>query len=171
MSYNHSGYTVTELDKRFLADSGYKIYGVNAKGQPRPMSEFGKLLEKKEEEQIDDSLAGANDVGTLGSNLRRFNGFLGDIDPRGDYYRFEVGSSGGTLKLNLSGLSEDVNVALRNSDNDWVGGSYNSGTQAESISVPLVQGTYYVDISFPWDPEAQKRIVKDTDYKLTLKLT
>ncbi|MDY7002563.1 MAG: PPC domain-containing protein [Cyanobacteriota bacterium] len=171
MSYHHSGYTVTELDKRLLADSGYKIYGVNAKGQPRPMSEFGKLLEKKEEEQADDFLTGANDVGTLGSKLRRFNGFLGDIDPRGDYYRFEVGSSGGTLKLNLNGLSGDVNVALRNSDNDWIDGSYNSGNQAESIGVPLVQGTYYVDISFPWDSEEQKPIVKDTDYKLTLKLT
>lgn len=160
MSYYYQGYIVTELDQRLLADSGYQVYDINVQGQPRPMSEFGKFLEQ---ERVDDSPAGANDVGTLSSNLQTFNGFMGDTDPKRDYYRFEVGSGGGTLELNLSG---DVDAALKNSNNKWMDGSYNSGTQVESTSVPLESGTYYVGIFFPKNSE-----VKDTDYELTLQLT
>ncbi|NEP81689.1 MAG: hypothetical protein F6K39_28125, partial [Okeania sp. SIO3B3] len=163
MSYDYAGYIVTELDKRLLADSGYQVYDINVQNQPRPMSEFAKFLER---ERVDDSLAGANDIGTLSSNLQTFNGFMGSTDPRRDYYRFEVGSGGGTLELNLSALSGDVYAGLKNSQNEWIDDSYNSGTQTESTRVPLEAGTYYVGTFFRKNSE-----VKDTDYKLTLQLT
>ncbi|MGK7921636.1 MAG: PPC domain-containing protein [Trichodesmium sp.] len=160
MSYDYPGYTVTELDKRLLADSGYQVYGINVKGQPRSISEFGKFLEK---ERTDDCLAGAKDIGTLGSKLQTFNGFMGDTDPTRDFYRFEVGSGGGTLELNLSG---DVDASLKSTDNKWIPGVYNHGTQTTPTRVPLEAGTYYVGMFFPKNSE-----VKDTDYELTLQLT
>ena len=160
MSYSYFGSTVTAFDKRLLADTGYKVYGINAQGKPGEMSEFGQLLESSEK---DDTLETARRIGTLNSNKRTFNEFVGAVD-FGDYYRFSVGGKGGTLNLNLDGLSSNAEVTLLNSKEEWVNGSYKPSNLAESITTFLEPGTYYVDI---WSPQG----AEDTNYKLSLQLT
>lgn len=87
MSYSYDGTTVTALDRRLLADTGYQVYGVNAKGKPREISEFGQLLESNEK---DDTPETAHSIGILNSKKRTFNGSVGDDDVE-DFYRFSVG--------------------------------------------------------------------------------
>lgn len=161
MSYSYDKSTVTELDKRLLADSGYQVYGVNATGTPRKMSKFGQLIESSEK---DNTIKTAVDIGLLNyGEQKNFKEFVGEVD-WGDYYKFTVGNSGGTLNLTLDGLKSNAEVSLMDSQEKWLNGSYKPSNVAESFTSYLSAGTYYLQVYSPQDGT-------DTNYKLGLQLT
>ncbi|NEU76052.1 LysM peptidoglycan-binding domain-containing protein [Hassallia byssoidea VB512170] len=97
------------------------------------------------------SLIQARNIGTL-SSKQYFSDFVGDADTN-DYYKFSV-SSPSNFNLSLSGLSgnadvqliQDINGNSQIDANEILGSSILTGSSAESISVPLFSGNYYVRI-------------------------
>ncbi|MEH2060379.1 MAG: Calx-beta domain-containing protein [Nostoc sp.] len=97
------------------------------------------------------SLTLARNIGTL-STKQYFSDFVGDADTN-DYYKFSV-TSPSNFNLSLSGLTSNADVQLiqdinGNSQidaNEILGSSILTGSSAESISVPLFSGNYYVRI-------------------------
>ncbi len=84
---------------------------------------------------------------TLDGNgtTRTFKDWVGNTDTN-DYYRFSLGSTSNFV-LNLNGLSDDANVRLLNSNGDTIIGSYNFGTETESISGTILPGDYYIHVN------------------------
>jgi pimeloyl-ACP methyl ester carboxylesterase len=87
------------------------------------------------------TIAAAKNIGVLNSNTQTINDLVGDIDPA-DYYQFNLTNTS-TINLNLSGLTTDANVQILNSNGGGLVGSYNGGTNAETISTTLNAGNYY----------------------------
>ena len=77
----------------------------------------------------------------------------GGID-RNDFFKFSVGKEG-TIDLTLSGLSNDIGLALYSNSGSLLDWSDNSGTSNESIEQDLDVGNYYARIysysSYPWN--------------------
>jgi len=74
-------------------------------------------------------------------------GSAGFGDDLGDRYRF-VADASGSASFDLSGLGENLNLALLDGNGDLIAESNIVGSGAESIGVDLVNGdTYFVDVS------------------------
>ena len=82
------------------------------------------------------------------STTQIFTDWVGSTDGN-DYYRFTLGSTS-SLNLTLDGLSDDANVRLLNSNGDTIIGSYNFGTETESISGTILPGDYYIHVNKSW---------------------
>jgi hypothetical protein len=101
-----------------------------------------------------DSLDKAKNIGVLGNTaivideyVGNFGNFGGAID-YSDYYQFTI-IENSTVNLNLTGLSQDTNISLWDSQGNTIKASTNtnSGTSDESISQKLRSGTYFVSVS------------------------
>ena len=90
----------------------------------------------------------ANVDGRIGYGSRFFGG-----RDKNDYFNFSVGKAG-TIDLTLSGLSNDVGLALYSDFGSLLDWSDNSGTTNESIEKELDVGNYYARVysysSSPW---------------------
>ncbi|MDF0553691.1 S8 family serine peptidase [Kamptonema sp. UHCC 0994] len=102
--------------------------------------------------KLGDELGSATNLGSLSDNPT-LSGFVGDAKPD-DFYRFTL-SVTSDLKLNVSGLSADLDVALIkdiNNNNaveppDIVQVSENSDANSEEINLnDLLPGTYFVRV-------------------------
>ncbi|MBM81290.1 MAG: hypothetical protein CMJ78_11965 [Planctomycetaceae bacterium] len=88
----------------------------------------------------------ARDIGVLDAE-QTFNDYVGRRDKR-DWYRFEVSTSS-TFQLDLTGLTADIDVFLKNRRGRTLERSINPGANSESISVDLEAGIYHVLVA-PW---------------------
>ncbi len=91
----------------------------------------------------------ANVDGRIGYGSERFGG-----RDKNDYFKFTVGKEG-TVDLTLSGLSNDVGLALYSDSGSLLDWSDKSGTRTESIEQDLDVGNYYARVysysESPWD--------------------
>jgi hypothetical protein len=104
----------------------------------------------------------AQDIGTLGATAVTKTDWVGDIDTE-DYYKFSL-TGNSTLNLNLSGLTQNANLYLMDSNGYEIAYSYQAGTTDESILKNLTTGTYYVRVDNYYTGE-------DTNYNLQLSAT
>jgi ELWxxDGT repeat protein len=94
-------------------------------------------------DQAPNSLSTAKDIGTLNGS-QTFNDFVGNIDTV-DYYTFKS-STNSVFNLNLSGLIDNADVQLLDSNASVIQTSAQSGNTNETINANLGVGTYYVRI-------------------------
>ena len=74
------------------------------------------------------------------------SGLINDSDQQ-DYYKFSVPSTSvGDYKFDLSGLAANANVEIFNSAGIVIKTAMASGSQAESLLVPLDEGNYFVRV-------------------------
>jgi hypothetical protein len=89
----------------------------------------------------------AKDLGGIGSAPQTYSDWLGNhyniATDSDDYYKFSL-TGNSTLNLNLSGLTENANLYLYNSEGSEIGYSYQEGKTDENILTNLTAGTYYV---------------------------
>lgn len=98
------------------------------------------------EVQVDDAgndLLTAKDLGDLSVTGSAFTEDFVGVSDATDYYKFDL-SSAQTIDLLVGGLSGDVDVELLDSSGNFINGSFNGGTDAESIISSLGAGTYYI---------------------------
>ncbi|NCQ76570.1 MAG: peptidase S8, partial [Microcystis aeruginosa W13-13] len=76
------------------------------------------------------TLATARDI-TIGATPASYSDFVGSTDTN-DYYRFSLGTSS-DFSLNLTGLSDDADVSLLDSNGSEITSSTNGGTSNDSI--------------------------------------
>ncbi|NJL78271.1 MAG: hypothetical protein HC917_04400 [Richelia sp. SM2_1_7] len=77
-----------------------------------------------------------------------FKDWVGSTDTD-DYYRVTIGSTS-DFNFELNGLSDNANLWLLDSNGDIILGSYNYGTQTESISGTILPGDYYILVNKSW---------------------
>ncbi len=106
------------------------------------------------------SLNNARDLGNLSRSAWNVNNTVGTGDLN-DYYRFDL-SENGNFRLNLSGLSSDVDVALYNRTGSFITASSNAGTSTEAINRFLDAGTYYIRV-YPWSGSSDYTLGVSTD--------
>ncbi|MEH2435620.1 MAG: ELWxxDGT repeat protein [Nostoc sp.] len=94
-------------------------------------------------DQAPNSLSTAKDIGTLNSS-QTFNDFVGNIDTI-DYYTFKSNTNSG-FNLTLSGLIDNADVQLLDSNASVIQTSAQSGNTNETINANLGVGTYYVRV-------------------------
>ncbi|MFN6464741.1 MAG: ELWxxDGT repeat protein [Nostoc sp. DedVER02] len=94
-------------------------------------------------DQAPNSLPTAKNIGTLNGS-QNFNDFVGNIDTI-DYYTFNC-TTNSTFNLTLSGLIDNADVQLLNSNSSVIQTSAQSGNTNETINANLGAGTYYVRI-------------------------
>jgi murein DD-endopeptidase MepM/ murein hydrolase activator NlpD len=103
------------------------------------------------------SILDAKDLGLV-TGSKQESGWIGSTDTS-DYYRFRTDRLA-DLDYSLTGLSDNANVQLLNSNGSIVSGSYKSGSQSEGYShSKLAAGDYYLKI-----------YGKDTNYNLAFGL-
>ncbi|MEO8496951.1 MAG: PPC domain-containing protein [Planctomycetota bacterium] len=105
------------------------------------------------------TLAAATNLGSLEGN-REVSDWVGQADIN-DYYRVQLGQRG-DVRLGLDGLRADADLRLLDSGGRTIASSTRGGSNAESISVALQPGTYFVQVY---------RYSGDTNYRLTLNAT
>lgn len=84
----------------------------------------------------------ARDIGALNGSAT-FSDFVSANGDRFDYYRFNITQTS-NVSLLLSDLIANPDVYLYDSQGNWITGSWNTGTQSESINRQLNAGTYTV---------------------------
>lgn len=90
--------------------------------------------------------ATANSISIDESGNASVNGYNGFVADNSDYYRF-VAPASGQASLNLSGLNEDLNLFLYNSQGGLLGASSQNGSTSESIQYNLSDNqTYYLQV-------------------------
>ncbi|MCG6133607.1 MAG: pre-peptidase C-terminal domain-containing protein [Nostoc sp. LLA-1] len=94
-------------------------------------------------DQALNTLGTAKNIGTL-SGVQSFNDFVGNIDTN-DYYRFSVNLNS-QFFLNLSGLSDNADVQLLNSNGTVIQSSTLGGTVNETINTTLSTGDYFIRV-------------------------
>ena len=105
------------------------------------------------------TLATARDI-TIGATTTSYSDFVGSTDSN-DYYRFSLGTTS-NFSLNLTGLSDDADVSLLDSNGSVITSSTNGNNSSESITRQLSAGTYFVRV-YPYSGS--------TNYNLTLSAT
>ncbi|MCW5316351.1 pre-peptidase [Nostoc sp. KVJ3] len=85
----------------------------------------------------------ARNIGTLNGS-QTFNDFVGNIDTY-DYYTFKS-TTNGVFNLTLSGLIDNADVQLLDSNANAIQTSAQSGNSNETINANLGVGTYYVRV-------------------------
>jgi murein DD-endopeptidase MepM/ murein hydrolase activator NlpD len=86
------------------------------------------------------TFAEARNIGTINS-ATTFSDYVSASGDRLDYYRFSVTQTS-NVSLRLNGLSANADVYLYDSQQNWITGSWNTGTQSDSINRQLNAGTY-----------------------------
>ena len=112
-----------------------KVYGVNT---------TYNLNFKLNLNNAGDTLAQAQDIGSIYQPKH----IMGSVNPsdRRDIYKFSTHQVG-DLDFSLTGLSNNANIQLLDSEENLISGSYNTGTQDESnIHENLVPGDYYFKV-------------------------
>ena len=113
-------------------------------------------------DQAGNSFDNARNIGIL-TNEQIFSDWVGSIDAN-DYYRFEL-LDPSSIDLTLSGLTDNANIILFDSNGRRLAQSTNFGTNQETISTAdLASGTYYVQVY-----QASSNI--DTNYSLRVDAT
>ncbi|MCA2716213.1 PPC domain-containing protein, partial [Microcystis sp. M169S2] len=85
------------------------------------------------------TLATARDI-TIGATPTSYSDFVDSTDSN-DYYRFSLGTTS-DFSLNLTGLSDDADVSLLDSNGSEITSSTNGSNDSESITRQLNAGTY-----------------------------
>jgi hypothetical protein len=75
------------------------------------------------------------------------DGWIGDGDGQ-DWYRFNLGSAG-KVRINLSGLSDDLDVKLLDTAGNQISRSELGGSSTEEIEKSLGAGRYYIVVYAP----------------------
>ena len=104
----------------------------------------------------DNTLYSARELGLLDES-KHIKGNFGS-DDKLDYYRFRTDESG-DLDYSLTGLSQNANIQLLDSNGNNLSGSYNPKTQDERKTTALEAGEYYFLV-----------YGEDTDYDLFFEL-
>ncbi|BBD65961.1 hypothetical protein NIES4072_03600 [Nostoc commune NIES-4072] len=110
----------------------------------------------QESGKLDNSTAQANtnnDIGTFSNSgsytATDYVGSIGAVIDGDDYYKFTLSTSG-TVNINLTNLTGNADLQLRNSSNSILQPtSTQLGTAPESINSVLAPGTYYIRV-FPY---------------------
>jgi hypothetical protein len=89
------------------------------------------------------TLATARDI-TIGATPTTYSDFVDSTDSN-DYYRFSLGTTS-DFSLNLTGLSDDADVSLLDSNGTVITSSTNGSNSSESITRQLNAGTYFVRV-------------------------
>ncbi len=97
-----------------------------------------------------DYLSNAIDVGTVvyrsGATIQGFAGYTySGVRDADDYYRFQVGKSG-DISISLTGLSQNIGLALYDTNGALLNHSDQGGSLSESILRNLNTGTYYARV-------------------------
>ena len=106
----------------------------------------------------------AQDIGALGATAVTKTDWVGDIDTE-DYYKFSL-TENSTLNLNLSGLTQNADLYLMDSNGSEITYSIQEGKTDESILNNLTPGTYYVRVNTSYYSNGE-----DTNYNLKLSAT
>ncbi len=93
--------------------------------------------------EANNTLDTASNLGTI-NGLRTITNYAGSNDLQ-DYYRFIVNSAS-TFRLDLSGLSGDLDIILLDASSRTLSSSEKWYTSDESIRTQLAAGTYYVQV-------------------------
>jgi RHS repeat-associated protein len=95
------------------------------------------------------SIDQSQDLGILKAEVVSATDFLGNFNNLSndftDYYKFTLVDNS-TVNLKLSGLSQDANLVLLNSNGSTILSSSNTASSDENISRNLPKGTYYVRV-------------------------
>lgn len=105
----------------------------------------------------DNSMAGAQELGTIGATPTNVSGFVGNSDTQ-DFTRFTIARPS-DFRLQLTGMTADADVQLRDAQGMIVAGSQRADAQSEEIARVLEAGTYFVRVY---------QYSGDTNYTLTL---
>ncbi|MDB5339634.1 MAG: Subtilisin [Planctomycetaceae bacterium] len=94
-----------------------------------------------------DTMATAINAGAYSSSLATTTktGSVGSTSDAIDYYKFTLSGSN-LVYVNLTGLSQDLDLQLQDSTGHAIGSSTNNGSSSELVSSLLQSGTYYVKI-------------------------
>jgi serine protease len=93
---------------------------------------------------IGDNLRTAHNIGDFNASTYRYSDRVSLADPE-DFYRFQLNTAG-TISINLTGLTEDADLYLLDSNGNTTGLSVGYGTRNESIDRFLNAGVYYVKV-------------------------
>ncbi|MEM7445216.1 MAG: pre-peptidase C-terminal domain-containing protein [Pseudomonadota bacterium] len=105
----------------------------------------------------DNSFENANPVGPLTGTPQVFEGFVGPADEV-DYYRIEI-DDWTDIHITMDMLTSDADIALLDTDGNYLADSIAGGSSAESIDVPVGPGTYYLEVYI---------FSGETDYRLSI---
>lgn len=93
--------------------------------------------------ESNNSRSSATNLGTI-SSLTTITNYVGSNDLE-DYYRFTINSAS-RLRLDLSGLSADIDIRLFDANGTLIRSSVRFGTSSESITEQLAAGSYFVQV-------------------------
>ncbi|MCA8983005.1 MAG: cadherin domain-containing protein [Planctomycetaceae bacterium] len=101
--------------------------------------------------------------------IQTINGNIGNIGDRYDYFKFQVADTNrGSIQINLSGLSRNVDVRVYNSSFNLIANSSNFGTNNESITLSgLLPGEYFIELIY----DQFSSLGVPTDYNLGIDFT
>jgi len=118
----------------FNSFSGNTIYNLGLSATPTSIGS----------DRAGNSFTSARNLGNLSGSLS-FQDFVGFTDSL-DFYRFSL-TSARNFSLNLSGLVQNADVTLYDTNENFIVSSSNSGITQEQINQFLSSGTYYVRVS------------------------
>ncbi|ORU91077.1 MAG: hypothetical protein A6F72_00730 [Cycloclasticus sp. symbiont of Poecilosclerida sp. N] len=95
----------------------------------------------------DDTIAGANELGTLTVGTKELSNSLHKETDNQDYFQFSLSESG-TVDFALTGLSSDVDLNLYNENGLVIKNGWEWGAVDISYSENLDAGTYYVAVDY-----------------------
>jgi hypothetical protein len=138
--YGNSQYNaVTGRGDRSGDTGDYELHVSEATSEP-PVDRF--------DSESNNSIGTANNIGSFGSGYhsQTFYGSTGSGSDTADWTRFRIdGTTNGTIQL--SGMYQDLDIALYDSSGRLVASSTNYGTRTDTINLRnLRAGTYYIQI-------------------------
>lgn len=99
----------------------------------------------------------AKDLGTIGAGGVKSITDSVATGNTSDFFKFTIGASR-AMSLKLTGLSQNANLELLDSQGKAIKSSARSGTSDESIASTLVSGTYYAKVTFAGTSTANYRL-------------
>lgn len=143
-SSNRSGNS-DEAINRILSTGDYLIRVNQVEGAtPYTLSLSTMTINELIAGQVSVPLVGEIEVGNLGTTPRIYSGTF-DATNTLDTYRFALFDSS-TFNLQLTGLTENADVKLYNSNGTLLQSAASSGITAEQMTQSLEAGTYYVQV-------------------------
>ena len=107
----------------------------------------------------DNSLASANNIGTLTTTPVSFSNFVGATDTQ-DYWRFTL-SGTSDITIGLTGLTADADVQLLNSAGTVIGSSTRGGTNSEDIHFNAHKCLAYIQYAHRYFAEFAREAMMD----------
>lgn len=113
------------------------------------------------------TLETAEDMGDI-TTAKTFSNWVGSADPD-DYYKFTIAGDS-TVNLNLTGMNDNGQLYLYDSEGEQITSSTNDSNTDEAIALNLNQGTYYTRV-LRYKPRWSGNEATSVNYNLTASAT